>query len=291
MPTQPRPTISILLFVVLLSAHSLSVSAQHVLEQTFWDSVSCDQEQEVLIYLDEFPNGAYIEEAKECLKDLDKNTSVQTDRREPIADFSGPPLLNDLRFGMTKQEAFEIIDRTGQVYPTAIQLETNQIFDREFNEGIFLIFDQGNVLIGIKGRSVTKNEIGGTHKVMHDCALDNDVYGTLVQTLNKNFGLPMPTQQIEESPKVSYSLPGTPLAYQSHQQQVNLVKYNDKEQAVLLWCFDENTFSTGKNGHKSSVHRLKIELLILTKDYVSRSGQAPVSVSNWESVTGLPNVE
>ena len=54
--------------VLFLSVLPSVLGAQDARETLFWQSVVCDREAEVRLYLEEYPSGAYVEEAWACLE-------------------------------------------------------------------------------------------------------------------------------------------------------------------------------------------------------------------------------
>ena len=65
--------------------------AQGEIEAVFWRSVRCEVEAEVRLYLEEYPNGAYVAAARECLEQglgLDREDRILVQRGLAALDYS-----------------------------------------------------------------------------------------------------------------------------------------------------------------------------------------------------------
>jgi hypothetical protein len=65
--------------------------AQDEIEREFWVSVNCDSEAEVRAYIETYPDGAYMEEALECIGDDGASVSPQTSNDQAL---QGATILN-----------------------------------------------------------------------------------------------------------------------------------------------------------------------------------------------------
>lgn len=67
-----RKSFPILVGLGLMCCYS-TVPAQDEEERLFWETVRCEAGKEVRVYLEEYPKGAYVDEAIKCLQDIARN--------------------------------------------------------------------------------------------------------------------------------------------------------------------------------------------------------------------------
>ena len=92
--------------VLLLLALPVGVAAQDAKETLFWDSVVCEREGEVRAYLRVYPNGAYVNEAQQCLEQqlgLDRTARILVQQGLASLDYAPGPA--DGQFGPATRQA------------------------------------------------------------------------------------------------------------------------------------------------------------------------------------------
>jgi hypothetical protein len=72
-----EPARTAVLTAMVALAWSVQVHAQSEAERIYWDSVNCDSEIEVRAYLEQFPGGAFTDEAFECIRAADEQSEKE----------------------------------------------------------------------------------------------------------------------------------------------------------------------------------------------------------------------
>ena len=110
MPAQsPNSTILVGALLLLMLPSPVGAQTEEEVEAAFWRSVACEDAEDMELYLETFPDGAYVTEAAGCLErgsDLDREAHITIQQGLASLDFSMGPA--DGLFGPTTRSALRL---------------------------------------------------------------------------------------------------------------------------------------------------------------------------------------
>ncbi|MFT5115079.1 MAG: hypothetical protein ACI8P9_004422 [Parasphingorhabdus sp.] len=79
-------TLSSITFGLIGCLFLLPTIAQDESENTFWGMVDCGKEKQLWLYLEQYPKGDYVDEARKCLKSIIRGKDNEPDDSTEIKD-------------------------------------------------------------------------------------------------------------------------------------------------------------------------------------------------------------